>query len=104
VSGHYRDSTVRRLVQEQDVVSDENSREKLQNVLVDSTAGSESPAQVAGIQVGDVIMGWNESPVSNSVQLGRLIAQSAIGSSAKVRIVRDRQTINLQVVIKERTR
>ena len=38
MSAQYRDSTVRRLVQEQDVVSDENSREKLQNVLADSTA------------------------------------------------------------------
>jgi serine protease Do len=57
------------------------------------------PAAKAGLKPGDVILGWNGSAIDESSALPVLVADTAPGQPAKVRIWRDgrEQTVNLKV-------
>jgi S1-C subfamily serine protease len=48
----------------------------------------EAPAQLAGIQTGDVILKWNDLDATDPTLLSRAIAATKIGSTAKVKLVR----------------
>jgi serine protease Do len=61
-----------------------------------------SPADRAGIQVGDVILEWNGEKVLDSLELPRMVAASEIGKTAKVVVLRDGKTITLEVTVGER--
>jgi S1-C subfamily serine protease len=58
------------------------------------------PAFEVGLRPLDVIVGFNGSPVGDSVDLRRLIADAEIGSTARVEIVREgrRMTANVPVI------
>jgi serine protease Do len=47
-----------------------------------------SPAALAGLRPGDVIVGFNGQPVNELSQLARLIADAAVGSVAKLEVIR----------------
>jgi S1-C subfamily serine protease len=49
---------------------------------------SQTPAERAGIQPGDVILKWNDSAATDPTLLSRAIAATKVGSTAKVRLVR----------------
>jgi serine protease Do len=57
------------------------------------------PAAKAGLKPGDVILGWNGSAIDESSALPVLVADTAPGQPAKVRIWRDgrEQTVNVKV-------
>ena len=64
-----------------------------------SSVEDNGPAAKAGIKAGDVILGWNGAPVDESSSLPALVADTAPGQSAKVRVWRDgkEQTLNVNV-------
>ncbi|MBT8078783.1 MAG: Do family serine endopeptidase [Gammaproteobacteria bacterium] len=64
-------------------------------LVADVVAGS--PAQRAGIEVGDVIVGFDNEDVANSRELARLVGNSDSGDEASVVIIRDGDEISLEV-------
>lgn len=62
----------------------------------------DSPAATAGVEPGDVVRAWNDQPVRSAVGLARLIAQTSVGQSAKLTILRRDQRLELEVQVKER--
>ena len=57
------------------------------------------PAANAGLQAGDVVVEWNDTPVDNPTTLSQLVAATEIGSQARATIIRDgkQQSVNIQV-------
>ncbi len=74
-------------------------------VFVDSVLGNpqmQSPAYAAGIQVGDVVVRWNDIVIDKPFTLSRAVAGTEIGSSVKVELIRDGQQVIVQVVVGQR--
>jgi serine protease Do len=71
---------------------------KPEGALVSSVEDN-GPAAKAGLRAGDVILAWNGSSVDESSALPALVADTAPGQAAQVRIWRDRkeQTVNVKV-------
>ena len=57
------------------------------------------PAERAGAKVGDVILGWNGTPIEDAGKLPRLVAATPPGSVVRVTVSRDglRRTLELEV-------
>ncbi len=66
-------------------------------VLVQSLE-ADGPAYNAELRVGDVIIGFNQSPVAGIDDLHRLLGEEAIGKKATVQLLRDRQPGEVVVV------
>ena len=79
---------------------------KPEGALVESVSahpdGSPSPAQRAGIQPGDVIIQWDNKPISSRTELFSRVAMTEIGSAVEVVVVRDKQRITLRVTVVDR--
>lgn len=58
-----------------------------QGVLI-ASVGRDTPAEDAGIELGDVILSWNGSSFDDPTALSRAIAATAIGSTAEVELIR----------------
>lgn len=69
-----------------------------QGVIVHSLLRG-SPAHAAGLEPGDVIVSYNGRPVEDPSQLVRFIADSAIGSTVRVEVLRGgrRRELRIQV-------
>lgn len=63
-----------------------------------------SPAQRAGLQVGDFITHLNDQPVSTDQEAMNRIASMAPGSAVKIRVRRDGQELELTAILEERPR
>ena len=61
----------------------------------------DSPAESAGLQVGDVIVEFNGKKVTRSSSLPPLVGRSAVGKDANVMIIRDKSRKNIKVKIAE---
>lgn len=61
----------------------------------------DSPAHTAQLQIGDIIMTINDSVVSDTNQLRRLVATLKPGSTAKITLNRGGKDMNITVVISE---
>ena len=61
-----------------------------------------SPAARAGIQPGDVVLRWNDTPVNARGDFTLLVASTPIGSRAKVVVWRNGNKIELEVAVGER--
>jgi serine protease Do len=72
--------------------------DKPQGALVSSVA-DDGPAQRAGVKPGDVILGWNGTAVDEANSLPVLVARSAPGTQAKLRIWRDGKERSLEVKV-----
>jgi serine protease Do len=59
----------------------------------------DSPAEQAGIQVGDVILTFNGNALRNSTMLPHLVGQSPVGESVPLRILRQGDERELKVKI-----
>lgn len=57
----------------------------------------DSPAAVAGLRPGDVIVAVNDQPVTDSVQVQRLVESSPIGDDLQLELLRDGQTMRIPV-------
>ncbi|MBI3802642.1 MAG: DegQ family serine endoprotease [Nitrospirae bacterium] len=60
-----------------------------------------SPAEKAGFKRGDIIVQYNNQPIENSTQLRNMVAQTGVGTRAKVRVVRDKKEKDLELTIEE---
>ncbi len=60
-----------------------------------------SPADKAGLQRGDVILQYNGKEVENNSHLRNMVAQTPVGKTIDVKVIRDGRTELLKVVIGE---
>ena len=63
--------------------------------IVKITSGS--PAEKAGVQAGDVIIGWNGEPVENSSSLMSRVRSVALGEDVDLKVVRNGKPMDLKV-------
>src|SRR6266849_231584 len=68
--------------------------------VVGSTIGG-SPASQAGLQQGDVIVAYDNTPVDDYRHVQRLVAETRVGKSVTLQIVRKKQKMDLAVTIAE---
>lgn len=61
-----------------------------------------SPAAAAGIQVGDIIVRWNEQDVRDGTILSRLVARTKVGTVVDVDVWRHGKRLTLKVNVLER--
>jgi len=61
----------------------------------------DSPAEAAGLQVGDVIVEFNGKQVMRSSGLPPLVGRAKVGKEAQVRVIRNKQARNIGVMIAE---
>ena len=73
--------------------------EKPQGALVSHVADG-SPAEVAGIKEGDIIVAFDGQEIKNSKQLRNLIAKAEAGKKT-ITVMRDGQKQDIEVTIKE---
>ena len=62
-----------------------------------------SSAGRAGLQLGDVIVGFNETAVNTPQQLVRLVGEAPIGSAARVTVLRSGRRVELKLAIEQTT-
>ena len=66
-------------------------------VVADVTSGS--PADAAGVQVGDVMLEFAGQAISDEVRLPRLVADTKIGSTVPVKVWRDGSEEMLEITV-----
>ena len=66
-----------------------------------SSVEKDSAAQKGGVEAGDVILEYNGKPIADSTDLPVLVAKTQPGSTAKVKVWRDRQEKNLTLTVGE---
>jgi S1-C subfamily serine protease len=66
--------------------------------VVDQGDGG-SPAAKAGIQAGDVVIKWNDRTISGPAQLSNAVAETEIGSQARVVLFRQGQELQFDVIV-----
>jgi S1-C subfamily serine protease len=63
-----------------------------------------SPARLAGLREGDVIIGFDERPVAGIDALHRLLTEATVGVNTSLEIVRHTEVLQLQVAPQESAR
>ena len=61
----------------------------------------ESPAQDAGLKVGDVIVKYEDEKINLSSQLPHFVGRTKVGDEAKLTVIRDGERIKIEVEIGE---
>jgi len=74
---------------------------KLEGILVGSVEGG-TPASAGGLVVGDVILEFNRSPVTEVAEFRALVAEAGVGEEVPILLLRDGQEKTLSVVLVER--
>ena len=69
--------------------------------LIDTDPTSNSPADKAGIKVGDVVTAVGNRSIHNEAELRILIAQTAPDTKIQLTVVRDRMTLPLTAIVAE---
>ncbi len=72
--------------------------EKAQGALV-SEVMQGSPAEKAGLRRGDVIVQFGETVIEETNQLRNIVADAPVGRKLTVRVIREKNPINLDVLI-----
>jgi serine protease Do len=75
--------------------------EQLQGATI-SNVFPESPAEKAGMLVGDVVVEWNAKAVVDFTDLGLLVARTEVDSRAKVVVIRNGKRMTLEVPVGRR--
>ena len=57
------------------------------------------PAKAAGVKRGDVIIAFDNQPVSDSRELPLLVGRADLGHKGTLKVIRDKQTLDLPVTI-----
>ena len=60
---------------------------------------SESPAEKAGVKVGDVLLSFQGTNISHSADLPPLVGRNPVGSEAELLLLRDGEETTLKVII-----
>lgn len=58
-----------------------------------------SPAEVAGLQAGDVIQKINDTTITNSAQVKTSIALLRVGSNVKMQLLRNKKIISINAIV-----
>ncbi len=66
-------------------------------LVIDAVQGG--PAQKAGIRPGDIILSYQETPVSDTAHLKRLVSMTSIGKTVKIKILRQGREMELPITI-----
>ncbi|NWG86746.1 MAG: DegQ family serine endoprotease [Hydrogenophilaceae bacterium] len=61
----------------------------------------DSPAEKAGLQSGDIVLGFDGKPVNNSIDLPRLVGATKPGSRVKLQVWRKGQTKDVPITVAE---
>ena len=61
----------------------------------------DSPAQAAGVEVGDVIIAFNDQPIASIADLHQLLLGHEIGVRSELTVIRHNQKLTLQVTPQE---
>ncbi len=72
-----------------------------ENGALVSQVTPDSPAALAGVRTGDVIVGWNGELLKRSSDLPALVATSPVGEKAVVSVDRGGEKIDLSVIVGE---
>ncbi len=75
--------------------------DEVKGVIIDSVFVN-SPADVAGIESGDVIVGFNNHQVENTGQLSVLVSTTKSGQEVPIDIIRDRRKMTLNTIVADR--
>jgi len=59
------------------------------------------PAAKAGLEQGDVIISYNKIPVEDYRHVQRLVAESAVGKTVTLEVLRKKQKIDVPVTVAE---
>ena len=70
--------------------------EEAQGVLLSSVT-PDGPADEAGLEVGDIILEWDGDEISDSISLQRAVADTVVGESVKVLILREGEKETIRV-------
>jgi serine protease Do len=89
--------TIQRVTPE---IADSLGLEKSRGALISNVAQG-SPADEAGIKIGDVIVEYNGKPIEESSQLPILVARTDVGKSVQVAVVRERKRIPITIQVGE---
>jgi serine protease Do len=87
--------TIQRVTPE---IADSLGLEKSRGALISNVAQG-SPADEAGIKIGDVIVEYNGKPIEESSQLPILVARTDVGKSVQIAVVRDRKRIPITIQV-----
>ena len=74
--------------------------EKPRGALVTFVA-NDSPAERGGMKVGDVIIEFDGNKIDNSDKLPLVVARTPVGKDVQVKVMRDKQEMNLSISISE---
>ncbi len=69
--------------------------------VVVSQVAEGSPAQIAGIRPGDIIISVNNKPVTNVAELRNAIGLQRVGEKVKLRLIRDAKELTVTALIEE---
>ena len=61
----------------------------------------DSPAEKGGLKTGDIIQEFNNTKITSVRQLQREVAQGSVNAPATIKVLRDKQPLNLTVVLGE---
>ena len=75
---------------------------KVKNGVLINSVFEDSPAELAGIEDGDVIVEFNGKKVASPDELRRYVEAEKIGDTVKVKVVRDNKTKTIDVTLAER--
>jgi serine protease Do len=79
-------------------IADSMGLKKAEGALVDQPEPN-SPAAKAGVKAGDVITEVNGTPIKDARALAQQIARAAPGSTAKLSVIRDGKTQDIDVTL-----
>jgi serine protease Do len=74
--------------------------DKSAGVLV-SSVGDGTPAEKAGIKVGDVIIEYNGETIKHSSELPLLVARTKVGQTVPLKVFRSKKEIGLSATVEE---
>ena len=66
-----------------------------------STVAEGSPAEKAGIKVGDVIVEYDGTPIQHSSQLPILVARTDVGKTVRLKVFRAKEEVRLSATVGE---
>jgi serine protease Do len=69
-------------------------------IVMGATRGS--PAAEAGLQEGDIIVEWNNQPVTDDGALRLMVARTEVGAKVPVKLFRDGKETTVEVTVTER--
>ena len=75
---------------------------RVRGAMVSGLTGSDSPAAIAGLEMGDLILTVGDRPISDIGHLMRIIGDSVAGSIVQLGIVRGNQTLEIKVTLGSR--